>query len=123
VEAVDVLRQPFFCNSAAQAAAVEALKHGDAVAQRVEDTIVARVEMEEQLRALGLRVADSEANFAWISLPDDAQEPTVIQGLTEHGVLVRAGTALGRENTLRVTYGTPEQNARFVAALADTLAL
>jgi histidinol-phosphate aminotransferase len=123
VEAVDVLRQPFFCNSAAQAAAVEALKHGDAVAQRVEDTIVARVEMEEQLRALGLRVADSEANFAWIHLPDDAQEPAVIEGLTERGVLVRAGTALGRENTLRVTYGTPEQNARFVAALAETLAL
>ncbi|MEA2313231.1 MAG: histidinol-phosphate aminotransferase, partial [Solirubrobacteraceae bacterium] len=33
--AVDQVRQPFFCNAAAQAAAVEALKHQDEVARRV----------------------------------------------------------------------------------------
>ena len=121
VEAVDVVRQPFFCNSAAQAAAVEALKHGDAVSMRVERALVARVDMEEGLRGLGLRVADSEANFAWVHLPGHIDEVEVLDGLTERGVLVRAGTALGRENALRVTYGSPEHNARFLAALAATL--
>ena len=52
--AVDQVRQPFFCNVAAQAAAVEALKHQDAVADRVERTIVARVEVESGLEALGI---------------------------------------------------------------------
>ena len=50
VQAVDQVRQPFFCNAAAQAAAVEALRHQDAVAERVERAIVARVEMESGLR-------------------------------------------------------------------------
>lgn len=121
VDAVAAVRQPFFCNTAAQAAAVEALKHQDAVTERVERSIVARVEIEEGLRALGLRVADSQANFAWLHLPEETVEADVVAGLMERGVLVRAGTALGRENTLRVTYGTPDENVRFLAALAELL--
>jgi len=121
VEAVGQVRQPFFCNTAAQAAAVEALKHQDAVSERVERSIVARVEIEEGLRALGLRVADSQANFAWLHLPDDVVEADVVSGLMDRGVLVRAGTALGRQNTLRVTYGTPDENRRFLTALGELL--
>jgi len=121
VEAVGQVRQPFFCNTAAQAAAVEALKHQDAVSERVERSIVARVEIEEGLRALGLRVADSQANFAWLHLPEDVVEADVVSGLMDRGVLVRAGTALGRQNTLRVTYGTPDENRRFLIALGELL--
>jgi histidinol-phosphate aminotransferase len=34
---------------------------------------------------------------------------------------VRAGTALGTPGALRVTYGTPADNARFLRALAELL--
>jgi len=119
--AVDQVRQPFFCNAAAQAAAVEALKHQDAVADRVERTIVARVEVEAGLNALGIEPAQSQANFCWFDLPEDADEAQVVRGLAERGVLVRAGTALGREGALRVTYGAPRQNVRFLDALGEVL--
>ena len=119
--AVDQVRQPFFCNVAAQAAAVEALKHQDAVADRVERAIVARVEVQSGLEALGIAVAPSQANFCWFDLPDGADEAGVVAGLAERGVIVRAGGALGRDGALRVTYGTPAQNARFLDALAAVL--
>ena len=119
--AVDQVRQPFFCNAAAQAAAIEALKHQDAVAERVERAIVARVEVEAGLRALGIEPAESQANFCWFDLPADTEEAAVVRGLAERGVLVRAGTALGRAGALRVTYGTPQQNARFLDALGHVL--
>ena len=119
--AVDQVRQPFFCNAAAQAAAVEALKHQDAVADRVERAIVARVEVEAGLDALGIEPAESQANFCWFDLPEEADEAQVVRGLAERGVLVRAGTALGREGALRVTYGTPRQNVRFLDALGEVL--
>ncbi|MDX6688926.1 MAG: histidinol-phosphate aminotransferase [Solirubrobacteraceae bacterium] len=119
--AVDQVRQPFFCNVAAQAAAVEALKHQDAVADRVERAIVARVEVESGLNALGIEPAPSQANFCWFDLPEDAEEAEVVAGLAARGVIVRAGGALGREGALRVTYGTPAQNARFLDALAAVL--
>jgi histidinol-phosphate aminotransferase len=127
VTAVNQVRQPFFCNAAAQAAAVESLKHADAVAQRVERAIVARLELEDGLNDLGIRPAVSQANFAWFDLPTpDGQDPavferTVVDGLTAAGILVRAGTALGRPGALRVTYGTPQQNQRFLAALRTLL--
>ena len=46
------------------------------------------------------------------------------EGLRERGVLVRAGAALGSdEPALRVTYGLPEENARFLEALGEVLAV
>ncbi len=121
VTAVNQVRQPFFCNAAAQAAAIEALKHQDAVAERVERAVVARVEMESALTDLGLRVADSQANFCWLHLPDEVVEADVVRSLHEQGILVRAGAALGREGALRVTYGRPDENERFVRALEALL--
>jgi histidinol-phosphate aminotransferase len=119
--AVEQVRQPFFCNAAAQAAAIEALKHQDAVAERVERAIVARVEVESGLNALGIEPAESQANFCWFDLPEGSDEAEVVKGLAERGVLVRAGAALGREGALRVTYGTPTQNVRFLDALGEVL--
>jgi histidinol-phosphate aminotransferase len=92
--AVNQVRQPFFCNAVAQTAALEAL---------------------------------SQANFCWFALgaeePEQAaaREEQVMQGLAEHGVLVRGGAALGKPGALRVTYGTPEENAIFLDALEQTL--
>ena len=122
VTAVNQVRQPFFCNAAAQAAAIEALRHVDEVNARVERTIVARLEMEDGLEDLGIRPAESQANFCWFDLPGGPDsEAAVVDGLAKQGVLVRAGAALGRPGALRVTYGTPAQNRRFLEALRDLL--
>jgi len=43
------------------------------------------------------------------------------EGLAEGGVIVRAGSALGEEGRLRVTYGTRAENDRFLAALDELL--
>src|SRR5208283_2273066 len=69
--AVDQVRQPFALNAAAQAAAVEALRHQDEVERRVVATIAARGELIDGVRALGLWVAESDANFIWVRLPSE----------------------------------------------------
>jgi histidinol-phosphate aminotransferase len=125
--AVDQVRQPFFCNAVAQVAAVEALSHQDAVTERVTRTIAERISMEERLRALGIEPAESQANFGWFTLGEDQpermveREQQVMGGLAERGVLVRGGGALGKPGALRVTYGTTEENAVFLDALAEAL--
>jgi histidinol-phosphate aminotransferase len=119
--AVDQVRQPFFCNALAQAAAVEALAHQDAVIDRVTRTIAERTAMGERLRALGLEPAESQANFCWVRLGEEREEEEIMRGLSERGVLVRGGTALGSPGALRVTYGTSEENERFLQALAELL--
>jgi histidinol-phosphate aminotransferase len=120
-QALDQVRQPFFCNALAQAAAVEALEHQDAVIDRVARNVAERISVDERLRALGIEPADSQANFCWFSLGPERDELQVMRGLQERGVLVRGGGALGEAGSLRVTYGTPEENARFLDALAEVL--
>jgi histidinol-phosphate aminotransferase len=105
----------------AQAAAAEALLHQDEVARRVERTAIERVFVQDELQERGLDCTDSHANFSWVSLGDN-DEAAVMSGLSERGVIVRAGTALGEEGRLRVTYGTRHENERFLAALDETLA-
>jgi histidinol-phosphate aminotransferase len=119
--AVDQVRQPFYLNMAAQAAAVQALRHQDEVERRVTHTVAARLELTAGLRELGLWVAESDANFVWTHLPEDSVEADVVSGLAQRRVLVRAGGALGRERSLRVTVGTAAENARFLAALSELI--
>ena len=119
--AVDQVRQPFFCNVAAQAAAREALNHQDEVTRRVERNLAERIGLVEELRGLGIECAESQANFVWFDLPDSVEEPEVVRALSQQGVLVRAGAALGRAGALRVTVGTQAENERFVEALGALL--
>jgi histidinol-phosphate aminotransferase len=118
---VDRVRQPFFVNMLAQAAATEALRHQDEVARRVERTAIERLFVEDELHERGLETSESQTNFSWVSL-GDRDEAAVMSGLSERGVIVRAGTALGEEGRLRVTYGTRRENQRFLEALDEVLA-
>jgi histidinol-phosphate aminotransferase len=122
--ALDQVRQPFFCNALAQAAAVEALAHQDAVEDRVARTVAERTSVAEGLAELGIELAESQANFCWLHLGEDRDELEVLDGLRQRGVLVRGGHALGSETpALRVTYGTSQENLRFLEALAEVLSL
>jgi histidinol-phosphate aminotransferase len=117
-DAIDRIRQPFSVNALAQAAAAEALLHQDEVARRVERTATERVHVEAELERRGLELTPSQANFSWVAVDD---EEAVLAGLQDRGVIVRGGTALGDPGHLRVTYGTREENERFLAALDDVL--
>jgi len=119
--AVDQVRQPFYLTAAAQAAAVEALRHQDDVERRVVAAIASRETLLEGVRGLGLWVADSDANFIWIRLPDE-DDGAAVAALRERGVLVRGGSALGRAGCVRVTVGTDAENERFVSALGAIVA-
>jgi histidinol-phosphate aminotransferase len=118
--AVDAVRQPFSVNALAQAAGAEAILHQDDVIRRVESTIAARLTVEEGLQRLGLETTDSHANFSWIDL-GDADEAEVIAGLAEREIAVRPGKALGGPGYIRVSYGTVEENERFLQVLSELL--
>ncbi len=118
--AVDAVRQPFSVNALAQAAGAEAILHQDDVLRRVESTIAARLTVEEGLRGLGLTTSETHANFSWVDL-GDADEAAVLAGLGERDIAVRPGKALGDPGHIRVSYGTAEENERFLRGLSELL--
>ena len=119
--AVDAVRQPFSVNLLSQAAGAEALRHGDDVLDRVERTVAERVGMEEELHEMGLGTADTQTNFSWIDLGPDRDEAELVEGLGRAGVIVRPGTPLGGPGHIRVSYGTPAENQRFLASLRELI--
>jgi len=114
------VRQPFTVNAPAQAAAAEAIRHQDEVAHRVEQTAIERLHVESELAERGLQTTEGQANFSWVAL-GERDEAEIVGGLAERGVIVRAGSALGEEGHLRVTYGTRAENDRFLSALDELL--
>jgi len=118
--AVDAVRQPFSVNAIAQAAAAEAILHQDDVEQRVERTLAERVRVEAGLHELGLATAETQTNFSWIDL-GDAEEKQVVAALAERQIAVRPGSPLGDSGHIRVSYGTPGENDRFLGAIGEIL--
>jgi histidinol-phosphate aminotransferase len=118
--AIDAVRQPFSVNALAQAAGAEAILHQDDVTRRVEATIAERLRVEEGLRALGLATSETHANFSWIDL-GEAEEAGVVAGLAERQIAVRPGTPLGDPGHIRASYGSAEENGRFLAGLGEIL--
>ena len=118
--AVDAVRQPFSVNALAQAAAAEAVRHQDYIADRAAQTLIERVYVEEELAQLGLETSATQANFSWIDL-GERDEADVVESLARAGVLVRAGAGLGGPGHIRVTYGTRAENEKFLAVLGDAI--
>ncbi|HVO54313.1 MAG TPA: histidinol-phosphate transaminase [Solirubrobacterales bacterium] len=118
--AVDAVRQPFSVNALAQAAGAEAVLHQDDVLNRVERTVAERLRVEEGLHDLGLATTESQANFSWVDL-GEADEGEIVAGLAERQIAVRAGAPLGEPGHIRVSYGTPAEDGRFLEAIGELL--
>lgn len=117
VEAILRVRLPYHLSAITQAAARGALAHADELLSAVDELKVQRDRIVSSIRALGLQVADSDANFVLFGgLPDQA---VTWQALLDRGVLVRD---VGLPGWLRVTAGTAEETTAFLAALTEIVA-
>jgi len=113
------VRQPFNVNSIALAAATAALDDMEFVARSYAENLRGRKRLEEGATALGLDYIPSHANFITLKVGKGAE---VYKRLLRRGVIVRPiGGGYGLPEHLRVTVGTPEENERFLAALAASL--
>jgi histidinol-phosphate aminotransferase len=112
------VRQPFNVNSLALAAAVAALGDTKFVAKSTRMNRSGMAKLERSFRALGLETIPSCANFVAFRVP---QARTVYERLLRLGVIVRPVAGYGMPDHLRVTVGTPGENARFLKALRAAL--
>jgi len=112
------VRQPFNVNAIGQAAAIAALDDREFVAKCAGENRAGLRQLERGLKALGLEIVPSVANFLLVKVGDGAR---VFVELQKRGVIVRPMRPYGMPEWLRVTVGTPAQNGRFLATLAGVL--
>jgi histidinol-phosphate aminotransferase len=115
-DAIRVVRLPYHLSAVTQATALAALKHAPELLGKVDELRAERDRTVDWLRAQGLAVADSDANFALFGTFADRH--AVWQGLLDRGVLIRE---TGPDGWLRVSIGTPEEMQAFKEALVQVM--
>lgn len=113
------IRQPFNVNSMSLVAAEEALNDQQYIAETVRLNSEGLAFLSAACDDMGLTYIPSVANFLTIDVGDDAV--SVYNLLLREGVIVRPIGVYGLPNHLRISVGTPEENARFVVALRKVL--
>lgn len=116
VDALRVVRLPYHLSAVTQAVARVALAHSAELLQGVAALRDERDALVTWLRARGLEVAESDANF--VLFGRFADRHAAWQALLDRGVLIRE---TGPQGWLRVSVGTPEETAAFRAALDEVL--
>jgi histidinol-phosphate aminotransferase len=112
-------RMPFNLTSVAQAAAEAALNDIEHVARSRELNAKGIVVLTEGLRALGVKVADSYANFVFADFGRPAAP--IAEMLLRQGIITRPISNYGFPNALRISVGLEEQNLRLLEALREVL--
>lgn len=113
------VRQPFNVNSLALVAAVASLEDTSYLAESRRANREGMLQLEQGFRELGLAWIASRGNFIAVDLGREAAP--VYQGLLREGVIVRPVAGYGMPNHLRVSIGLPQENKRFLDALARVL--
>lgn len=122
VTELDKVVLPYHLDAVKQVAGRTALRFVDDMDARVKQVIAERGRLAEGLARLGVEVFPSGANFI-LFRTRGVDGRHVWQGLVDESVLIRDCSGWPRlTDCLRVTVGTPEENGRFLEALATVLA-
>jgi histidinol-phosphate aminotransferase len=116
VDALRIVRLPYHLSAVSQAVARVALANADELLAAVHELRAERDRTVEWLRSVGLRTAESDANF--VLFGTFADRHAVWQGLLDRGVLIRE---TGPDGWLRVSIGTAQEMAAFQGALVEVM--
>ena len=116
VDALRLVRLPYHLSTLTQAAALSALRHADATLAQVAQLRADRDRLVSELRAMGLDVVDSDANF--VLFGRFADQAVQWKRLLDRGILVRD---VGLSGWLRVSVGTTEECDAFLAAVREVI--
>ena len=108
-------------NALTQAAVEYALRSGDAEIERRRAAVAREREvLTEQLRAMGVDVTDSQANFLWIRVRDMSGDQ-LANALRRQGVIVAPGGPLGEDHHVRAAIRDEPASNRLRSALENLL--
>lgn len=121
LQEIDKLRLPYNINVLTQRAATTILRHSQLLDEQTAILRREREQLHEQLAQIpGVTPFTSEANFILTRVPDASR---LHARLKQAGILVKNlhGAHAYLEQCLRLTIGTPEENALLLKALHDNL--
>lgn len=118
IASLEKVREPFNVNSLAQVAALAALDDPDHLLATRQNNDAGLHFLQNGLRQLHLEFVPSAANFILVNVGDGQ---AVFQALQHLGIITRPMAGYQLPAWIRVSIGTPQENARFLHALPSAL--
>ena len=119
IQAINKVREPFNVSTIAQVGAFVSL---DCTAEVEERSLLNDDGLRylcQEFARLSLDYVPSHANFVLLDVGVDGR--ALSNELMKRGVIVRSGDIFGYPQHLRVSVGTPDENARFISELENVL--
>ena len=117
------VRLPYNINSLTQMSVEFAMQHQDVLNAQTEQICIDRGALLQQLdEIIGITPFPSKANFILFRVPVGRADE-IFDALKEGGVLIKKlhGSSEPLQDCLRVTVGSPDENAAFIAGLTKCL--
>jgi histidinol-phosphate aminotransferase len=111
------IRAPFATNRPAIDATVHALDDQQFLQKQLKEIREGKKYLTEELVKLGYEVTQSETNFLFVHVKEDAI--SLFEQLLSKGFIIRPCTPWGLADYARITVGTREQNAAFIKTLQE----
>lgn len=121
IRQLDKLRLPYNVNTLTQSIAAVVLEYGSVLTDQAAAIKLERGRLLRELqRVPGVTAYPSDANFILFRI---SEAERIFDGLKRRGVLIKSlhGSHRLLADCLRVTVGTPDENAAFLTALTQTL--
>lgn len=121
IRQLDKLRLPYNVNTLTQLIAAVVLEYGSVLTDQAAAIKLERGRLLRELqRVPGVTAYPSDANFILFRI---SEAERIFDGLKRRGVLIKSlhGSHRLLADCLRVTVGTPDENAAFLTALTQTL--
>lgn len=118
---LEKVRDYYNLDRLAQAAAEAALLDEEWLTSVVRKTVATRARTIGALRAMDVKVYDSQANFILVRLAGPEQAEKAFHLLKDRKILVRYFRSRGLSDCLRVSIGTDPDMDAFLAAMKDVL--
>ncbi|MED3762755.1 histidinol-phosphate transaminase [Ureibacillus terrenus] len=119
ISKLEPVRAPFNNTVLSQKVAIVALEDQEFIKETVERTERAKRQYEEFCKKHGLKYYPSQTNFILFEVKTDSD--VIFQEMMKRGFIVRSGNALGTPGFIRVSFGTEEQNSKFLETLEGVL--
>ena len=116
IAALEKIRQPFNTNALAQVGALAALDDMEHIERTRANNQTGLRFFESTFKQLGLEFVPSVTNFVLVKVGDGQY---VFNELQKRGVIVRPMASYQLPSWIRISIGTPAENARCTAALRD----
>jgi histidinol-phosphate aminotransferase len=118
IDELHKLRDSYNVNRISQVAALAAVQSEVYYRTKCDELIASRASLTAGLTALGFSVHASQGNFVFAR---HARAAELYEALKQRKILVRYFNHSGLQNGLRITLGTPDENAALLVALRELI--